>query len=72
MATAVNAWIPQSHVAHIFDQLTTGLEKTCEVCHEQCAAFLWTEQRDGELPHGCQIAVCRICAGMILLIGNGL
>ena len=70
MATAANACVPQSQVAHSFDQLTTGLEKGCELCHQEHAAFLWTERRDGKIPHGHEIAVCRICAGMILLTGN--
>jgi hypothetical protein len=67
MAT-VSSWVPKSHVAHIFNQLIIGLEKSCEVCHEQPAVFLWTERRDGKVPLGRELAVCRICAGMILLI----
>jgi hypothetical protein len=67
MATAVRGGVPQSGVVHVFEQLTMNLEKLCELCYEQPAIFLWTEQRDGKLPQGRELAICRICAGMVLL-----
>jgi hypothetical protein len=70
MATAASTSLPQSHVLHIFDQLGSALQRACEVCHEPRAVFLWTQQRDGKMLHEQQLAVCRVCAGMILLIGK--
>ena len=71
MATAASSSIPQPHLAHNFDELAIGLDTSCELCHEQQAVFHWTEQRDGKTQPRQAAAVCRICAGMILLVGKG-
>ncbi len=70
MATAVNRSIPQSHLAHVFEQLEIGLVTPCELCQEQQAVFHWTEQHVGNTPQRQRAAVCRVCAGMILLVGE--
>jgi hypothetical protein len=70
MATAVNRSIPQTYLAHVFEQLAIGLVTPCELCQEQQAVFHWTEQRVGTIPHKQRAAVCRVCAGMILLVGE--
>jgi protein-arginine kinase activator protein McsA len=57
-------------LVHVFDQTPVQPDATCELCKEQPAAFHWTERRDGKIPETHDILVCRICAGMILLIGE--
>lgn len=70
MATAANRSIPQPHLAHVFEQLEIGLVTPCQMCEEQQAVFHWTEQRVGNIPLRQRTAVCRVCAGMILLVGE--
>jgi hypothetical protein len=70
MATAVGSSIPQPHLTHVFEQLASGCATTCELCHEQCAVFHWAQQGIGKTGQTKPMAVCRVCAGMILLIGK--
>lgn len=70
MATVANGPVLQTPIVHIFDQHRVALDATCEMCKEQPAAFHWTERRDGKLAQSHDTVICRICAGMILLIGE--
>ena len=70
MATARNEPILFSHLVHVFDQPEVALDATCELCKEQPATFHWTERQDGKVPETHDILVCRVCAGMIRLIGQ--
>jgi hypothetical protein len=59
-----------AHPVHIFDEIHPGQETSCELCKEQPAAYHWTEKRNGKVPLKHDLVVCRVCAGMILLIGK--
>ena len=70
MATAANGRVAQPHPIHVFDELEFGQVTRCELCKEQPAAYHWIKQREGKIPQKHDLVVCRICAAMILLIGN--
>ncbi len=70
MATATNEQIEQSRPIHVFDQLEFGQLIPCQVCKQEPAAYHWTEQRAGRILQKRDLVICRICAGMILLIGK--
>jgi hypothetical protein len=70
MATAMNESIAPSHLIHIFDQPMITPDATCELCKEHPAAFHWTKRQDGKVQETHEVLVCRVCAGMILLIGQ--
>lgn len=69
MATAAQERFAQT--VHVFDELESGGPACCELCSAYPAAYHWSEQRPGKTLQQHDLIVCRICAGMILLIRNG-
>jgi hypothetical protein len=68
MATPANAEMTSVHREHTFDELGTGSEMNCELCKQERAAYAWS-QRNGATAKA-EMHICRVCAGMILLIGK--
>jgi len=54
---------------YIFDELIEPVHLLCELCKREQAAYAWREQKKTGDPKP-QMAICRVCAGMILLIGK--
>lgn len=68
MATAANGRMVLS--VHVFEELDVSSQETrCELCNEQSAAYHWTEQ-DDKFAQMLELSICRVCAGMILLLGK--
>lgn len=68
MATPTNGRMVLS--VHIFEELNSpSQELRCELCNEQSAAYHWTERED-KFTQVVDLTVCRVCAGMILLLGK--
>jgi hypothetical protein len=70
MATAANTQVSPDHREHVFDELDPRLNQVCELCKQELAAYAWSQQGNATAPRKHEISVCRICAGMILLIGK--
>lgn len=68
MATVAQGRFAQT--VHVFDELECGGHACCELCSAYPAAYHWSEQRQGKASQQHDLIVCRICAGMILLIRN--
>lgn len=70
MATVANTQVPPAHREHVFDELDPSLDVRCELCKQEQAAFAWSQIGNAAAPRKDETRVCRICAGMILLIGK--
>lgn len=55
---------------HVFQELTGGQPGRCEVCEEAEIAYTWTKQSLEDLLQAPNQKICRVCAGMILLVGS--
>lgn len=65
METAINTHLHE----YVFYELTEPVNTLCEICHCETAAYSWSERTNQANPKPKAI-VCRVCAGMILLIGE--
>lgn len=69
MASTVNYAIETTPSIHVFYELPTGETGRCEVCREAEIAYTWTKQGRNDLLEAPNQKICRVCAGMILLVG---
>ncbi len=60
----------QPFIEHVFDELRGEGLPQCELCGREEAAYRWSEQRLDQNLHEHMVMVCRVCAGMILLVGD--
>jgi hypothetical protein len=70
MAITANAQMAQPHHEYVFDELRAGSKMSCELCKLEPAAYTWSQQRGGVATEQVEMALCRVCAGMILLLGK--
>jgi len=55
-------------VEYVFDELQREQITECELCKKEVAAYRWSQYGAGGREQN--LPVCRVCAGMILLIGK--
>lgn len=68
MASVANQRFDTAQSVHVFQELPPGQYGCCETCRDGEAAYSWTKQGNQDARRD-QI-VCRVCAGMILLVGS--
>lgn len=69
MGGIANYAIETTPSIHVFLELQSGQAGRCEVCHEEEIAYTWTRQGRDDLLEAPNQKICRVCAGMILLVG---
>lgn len=67
-AAAIHQLI-QGPSVHVFNELSDEQRENCELCGQERAVFHWIEQQ-GESEPSNELTICRVCAGMILLVGK--
>lgn len=55
-------------VENVFDEIRDNPARTCQLCNIDVAAYRWSQYGTGGNQR--DIPICRVCAGMILLIGK--
>jgi hypothetical protein len=53
---------------YVFDELRREQPAKCELCKQDVAAYRWSQYGAGGEQQN--LPVCRVCAGMIVLIGK--
>jgi hypothetical protein len=64
----VTSHVRSSAVEYVFDELQREPTTDCQLCHQEAAAYRWSQYGAGGNQQN--LPVCRICAGMILLVGK--
>ncbi len=72
MAFAANSPLATGSSIHLFDELSREYMENCELCNQGPAFYRWIEQRYGKDVPESELDVCRICAGMILMVGRAM
>ena len=70
MAGVANSAISSGPNVHVFHELPSERREPCAACREVPAVYCWTKQHEDDLLRGPDQNLCRVCAGMILLVGT--
>lgn len=70
MSSVTNSSSQSRTVEHVFNELEPQETTVCDLCKMEPAVYRWSRLSEADRPREENLPLCRVCAGMILLIGK--